>query len=54
LLTKPTFGFEYIPEVGTIPKELIMNKLQEGILKRLQESGSTYVGGRNSDGLKDG
>lgn len=40
----PTYGREFVPAEGTIPKLVIMQKLTEAILKKLQDTGSTYNG----------
>ena len=50
----PQVGYDLIPPVGTQPKAVLMQKLNAGIMKMLNEAGSQYTGETNDQGLKHG
>ncbi|CDW87191.1 morn repeat-containing protein [Stylonychia lemnae] len=50
----PQVGYELIPPDGTVPKAVLLQKLNAGILKMLNEAGSKYTGETNDQGQKHG
>eukprot|EP00347_Sterkiella_histriomuscorum_P011997 403370285 len=50
----PTIGYEFVPPEGTQPQPILMQKLNAGIMKMINESGSQYNGETNSNGQRHG
>ena len=50
---RPADGFQYIPTKGTVPKQIKLGKIAQGILRVISENGSQYEG-EEDDGKKHG